>query len=64
MNLASWKYEAIKLPRCLPLAQTDRLKGGVLETLEGERAKRVKREREKNEGLTERIEPFIAGPQE
>ncbi len=28
MNLASWKYEAIKLPRCLPLAQTDRLEGG------------------------------------
>lgn len=26
MNLASWKYEAIKLPRCLPLAQTGRPK--------------------------------------
>ena len=51
MNLASWKYEAIKLPRCLPLAQTDRLGGG--ETL-----RERERERERNVSLTERIEPF------
>lgn len=27
MNLASWKYKAIKLPHCLPQAQTVRLEG-------------------------------------
>jgi len=52
MNLASWKYEAIKLPRCLLLAQTDWRGGG------GERCRELERERERNGGLTERIEPF------
>lgn len=64
MNLASRQYEAIKLPWWLPLAETDRLGGGVLETpfreREREREGEVRRDRkgERNWGLTERMEPF------
>lgn len=62
MNLASWKYEAIKLPQRLPPAQTGRLMGGVRHPggREKKRVQGAKREREeeKNGRLTKRIEPF------